>query len=88
MNNVRQIRNERGLNQIELYQRSGVWPSLLSYIERNFYEPGPVVKKRLAKSLRVSVKKLFPRDEAASKSAGGGRSIDAPAFSCSPKKED
>jgi len=73
MNNVRQVRNEKGLNQIELYQRSGVWPSLLSYIERGFYEPGPAVKKRLAKGLRVSVKKLFPREDPEGPSGDPGR---------------
>ena len=62
-NRLREIRVKKGISQAELFGRSGLWPSAVSFIERGFWNPRPEVKRRLARALHVKVTDLFPEDE-------------------------
>jgi len=61
-NFLKKIRSEKGISQYELFSRSGVWPSVISFVERSFWNPRPDIKRRLAKGLRVKVGDIFPDD--------------------------
>jgi len=66
-NRLRLTRLLKGIGQLELFKRSGVWPSRISGYERGYFELSADEKRKLAKVLKVSVKKLFPRNEAVTK---------------------
>ena len=63
MNKVRQIRQEKGLNQRQLAEKSHTAQSLVSSIERGVMKPWPKVLHRLARTLGVSETELFPTEE-------------------------
>jgi transcriptional regulator with XRE-family HTH domain len=61
---VMQIRNQKGLTQRELSQRSGIAGSYLSRIENRHLEPRPKTLRRLAEALDVPLGEFFQeRDE-------------------------
>ena len=84
-NRLRLTRVLRGIGQLELYKKSGVWPSRISGYERGYFELSKDEKRRLAKALKVSVRELFPRDQT-NMSAAMDRSLESSILSCSTKK--
>jgi transcriptional regulator with XRE-family HTH domain len=54
-----QIRNQQGITQRELSQRSGIAGSYLSRIENRRVEPRPKTLRRLAEALGVPVAEFF-----------------------------
>lgn len=63
MNNIKKIRFERNLTQIQLYKMTGIWPSRLSLIENNHIEALEGEKQKLTRSLCVSRTRLFPEED-------------------------
>ena len=51
MNNIKNMRFEKNITQIELYKRTGIWPSRLSLIENGHIEASDEEKEKLAKAL-------------------------------------
>ena len=51
MNNIKKARFEKNITQIELYKRTGIWPSRLSLIEKGHIEASDEEKEKLAKAL-------------------------------------
>ena len=88
MSKLREVRFYKRVSQLELFKRTGVWPSKISAIENGLLEPSEREKRKLAKALKVAVAELFPKEEANSHPSAPARSLGAPAFSCSPKTED
>ena len=61
---VMQIRNQKGISQRQLSQRSGIAGSYLSRIENRHLEPRPKTLRRLAEALDVPLAEFFQdRDE-------------------------
>jgi DNA-binding XRE family transcriptional regulator len=56
---VMQIRNQKGISQRELSQRSGIAGSYLSRIENRHLEPRPKTLRRLAQALGVPIAEFF-----------------------------
>jgi transcriptional regulator with XRE-family HTH domain len=56
---VMQIRNQKGLSQRQLSERSGIASSYLSRIENRRLEPRPKTLRRIAAALDVTVSELF-----------------------------
>lgn len=51
MNNIKNMRFEKNITQIELYKRTGIWPSRLSLIENGHIEASDEEKGKLARAL-------------------------------------
>jgi len=51
MNNIKNMRFEKNITQIELYKRTGIWPSRLSLIENGHIEASDEEKEKLARAL-------------------------------------
>jgi transcriptional regulator with XRE-family HTH domain len=61
---VMQIRNQKGISQRQLSQRSGIAGSYLSRIENRHLEPRPKTLRKIAEALDVPVAEFFrERDE-------------------------
>ena len=61
---VMQIRNQKGISQRQLSQRSGIAGSYLSRIENRHLEPRPKTLRKIAKALDVPLVEFFQeRDE-------------------------
>jgi DNA-binding XRE family transcriptional regulator len=61
---VMQIRNQKGITQRELSQRSGIAGSYLSRIENRHLEPRPKTLRKIAEALGVPLAEFFQdRDE-------------------------
>jgi len=56
---VMQIRNQKGVSQRELSERSGIAGSYLSRIENRHLEPRPKTLRRIAEALEVPVAEFF-----------------------------
>lgn len=56
---LRQLREKRGLNQIELSERIGIENSHLSRLESGKREPGLYMLELLAKGLGVTISELM-----------------------------
>jgi transcriptional regulator with XRE-family HTH domain len=56
---VMQIRNQKGISQRELSQRSGIAGSYLSRIENRHLEPRPKTLRKIAKALGVPLAEFF-----------------------------
>ena len=63
MNRVREIREDKGLNQRELSEISHTPQSLVSAIERETIRPWLSVAKRLSQALDTPIDVLFPEDK-------------------------
>jgi transcriptional regulator with XRE-family HTH domain len=61
-NNVKVMREERGLSQIELARLACVATSNLSDVEHGRRQAWPILRKRLARALKTSEDSLFPAD--------------------------
>lgn len=61
-NNLRKIRVDKGLSQLQLSYLTEISPQAISNIENNKVYIYPGWKKRLAEVLEVSEKELFPED--------------------------
>ena len=61
-NNVKAIREKAGLSQTELARRACVASSNLSAIEHGHREAWPLLRRRLARALKVSESSLFPSE--------------------------
>jgi DNA-binding XRE family transcriptional regulator len=56
---IMQIRNQKGLSQRELSQRSGIAGSYLSRIENRHLEPRPKTLRKIAEALGVPLAEFF-----------------------------
>jgi transcriptional regulator with XRE-family HTH domain len=56
---VMQIRNQKGISQRELSQRSGIAGSYLSRIENRHLEPRPKTLRKIAEALEVPLAEFF-----------------------------
>ncbi len=63
MNNLKKVRNERGLSQLKLAFLTGIAPGDISRVENNWLRPYPGWRKRLAKALSTSQADLFPDEQ-------------------------
>ena len=54
------IRNKRGYSQQKLSIIARISPATLVAIERYGYVPGPWVRRKLARALRVSESRIWP----------------------------
>ena len=63
MNRLKKARFQRNLTQIKLWQKTGVQPFRISYIENGYVEARPDEKKKLSDALGYSDKWIFPGDE-------------------------
>ena len=63
MNNLRRIRNEKGLSQLKLAFMTGIGPTEISRLENGWRRPYPGWRRRLAKALDTSERELFPEEE-------------------------
>lgn len=63
MNNLKKIRNERGLSQLKLAFLTGIAPGDISRIENGWLRPYPSWRKRLAKALSTPQVELFPDEK-------------------------
>ena len=61
-NRVKEVREARGLRQVELSRLARVAAPNLSAIERGRLLPWPKVKRALVKALRCTEAELFPED--------------------------
>ena len=61
MNKIKEARFKKNITQIELYKRTGIWPSRLSLIERKYIEASKAEKIKLADALNVEEDWLFPK---------------------------
>jgi transcriptional regulator with XRE-family HTH domain len=60
MNNLKKIRTEKGLSQIQLAAKAGVSTSTISLIENSeIYKPNSSTLKAIAHALNISVDKLI-----------------------------
>lgn len=62
MNKLKELRDDRGLSQLELARRSRMAPGDICRIEKGAIPAYPAWRKRLAKALHVSQEELFPED--------------------------
>lgn len=62
-NNLKKIRNERGVSQLKLAFMTGISPSEISRIENGWRRPYPGWKTRLAMALGTSERELFPEED-------------------------
>jgi transcriptional regulator with XRE-family HTH domain len=60
MNQLREIRFVRRLTQMNIFQRTGIWPSKLSAIENGFISPTEAEKIQLADVLGMDKDWIFP----------------------------
>jgi len=60
---VMQIRNQKGISQRELSQRSGIAGSYLSRIENRHLEPRPKTLRKIAEALGVPLAQFFQEHE-------------------------
>ena len=77
-NRLRLTRLLKGIGQLELFKRSGVWPSRISGYERGYFQLSKDEKRKLAKALGISVVKLFPKNEANSRPSRASFSSELP----------
>jgi DNA-binding XRE family transcriptional regulator len=54
------LRDKRGYSQQQLSIMAGISPATLVAIERYGYVPGPWVRRKLARALRVSESRIWP----------------------------
>jgi transcriptional regulator with XRE-family HTH domain len=77
-NRLREIRFDRGLNQLDLAARAGCSVSLIVDIERRGWKPQEVTREKLATALGCTPDDIWPaaaaiRDRALPQSSAGGR---------------
>jgi putative transcriptional regulator len=58
-NRIREVRKQRGLRQVDLAKRVGVFQSEISEIECGKRMPSIYLAKKIAKALKVSLDDLF-----------------------------
>ena len=59
-NNLRAVRKKRGLSQVNVTQKTGISPSIISSIENGKLYAYPKWRHALAKALEVTERELFP----------------------------
>jgi putative transcriptional regulator len=60
-NNLRKLRKQRGLSQLELSYETRISPPDISKMERNKVFPHPKWREKLAEALEVEEEKIFPK---------------------------
>ena len=58
---LRELRALRGLSQVGLAVRAACSPGVVTSVERWGYVPGPAVRSRIARALRVRVEEIWQR---------------------------
>lgn len=58
MNVIKKKRFEKELSQIEIYKKTGIWPSRLSLIENNHVSPSLPERKILAAVLEIREERI------------------------------
>ena len=56
MNNLRKARFEKRISQIQLFQKTGIWPSRISHLENDHVKATRTEKKKLATALNNEYK--------------------------------
>jgi len=64
-NNLKKIRNDKGLSQLRLAFLTGISPTDISRIENDVRKAYPGWRKRLAEALGVTEDNLFPNGKEA-----------------------
>ena len=59
-NNLKRIRQERGLSQLRLSALTGIAPTEISRIENGWLVPYPGGRKRFARALGTTEQEIFP----------------------------
>ena len=62
MNNLKEIRTNKGFSQLTLAKLTDIAPTEISRIENGWLRPYAGWRRRLAKALHVSERELFPED--------------------------
>jgi len=62
-NNLREIRKQKGLSQLELSRKTGVPGNVISNLENYKVYPYPNWKRKLAEALETPEDELFPNNE-------------------------
>jgi len=78
MNRLKETRKRKGVSQIALYAKTGIWPSILSYVERGYLPPTEAQQEKIAVALGVRKSQLFPRAKANSRPSRSSFSPDLP----------
>jgi len=63
LNEVRRLRELKGLSQTELAELAGLVPSTVSLFENGYSKPHPATLRKLADALDVEVADLFEQRE-------------------------
>lgn len=69
-NNLRKIRERKGLSQLELGRRTGIAGNIISTLERGRIYPYPGWRRKLAAALEIPEDKIFPKE-----AGGNGRTV-------------
>ena len=59
-NKIKRTRLSKGMLQIQLAAKTGIYFSTLNRLERGWLKPTEAQKKKLARALKVSIEELFP----------------------------
>lgn len=62
MNRLKETRFRKQITQIELFTKTKIYPSRISYFENGYLEPREKEKEKLARALEVDKNWLFPRE--------------------------
>lgn len=62
LNNLRKIRIEKGLSQLQLSVKTEISPGIISNIENNKIFAYPGWRERLARALEVEEKEIWPNN--------------------------
>ena len=63
MNNLKEMRKQRGLSQLKLAHLTGIQPSEISRVENGRLIPYPSWRTRLARALGATEHELFPEEQ-------------------------
>ncbi len=62
MNKLKEARQREGMSQLDLFIKSGIWPSRISNIENGHWIPFETERLKLANALGVEKGWLFPEE--------------------------
>ena len=63
MNNLKEIRGKKGFSQLTLAKLTNIAPTDISRIENGWLRPYAGWRKRLARALGVTERRLFPEEQ-------------------------
>jgi ribosome-binding protein aMBF1 (putative translation factor) len=83
MNRLRETRTQKGISQIHLFSMTGIWPAIISYIERGYLPASPEQQEKISAALNVKRSWLFPKVRANSQPSRASFSSELPAIQLS-----